>query len=59
MIKKGLRLVAAGLSALLLLAAAGSSYVVKRGDTLSTIADDFDTTVARIHDALANTGKRF
>ena len=51
MIKKGLRLVAAGLSALLLLAAAGSSYVVKRGDTLSTIANDFDTTVAAIANA--------
>jgi murein DD-endopeptidase MepM/ murein hydrolase activator NlpD len=50
-IKKGLRGAAAGLGVLLLLAAAGSSYVVKSGDTLSTIAFEFDTSVAAIANA--------
>ena len=46
-----LRLVTTGMTVLVMLAAASSSYVVKRGDTLSTIAEQFDTSVAAIADA--------
>jgi len=49
--KKIFRGSAAGLAALLLLAAAGSSYVVKRGDTLSRIAEEFETNVTAIVEA--------
>ena len=46
--KKRLRVLVAGLTALSMVAAAGSSYVVKGGDTLSQIAEQFDTSVAAI-----------
>lgn len=49
--KKHIRLLVAGITALLMLAAASSSYVVKRGDTLSTIARELDTTVAALAEA--------
>ncbi len=49
--KKNIRLFVAGLTALLMVAAASSSYVVKQGDTLSQIAGEFDTTVAALADA--------
>lgn len=46
--KKYIRLFVAGTTALLMVAAASSSYVVKPGDTLSEIAREFDTSVAAI-----------
>ena len=49
--KKHMRLLIAGMTALVMLAAASSSYVVKRGDTLSDIARESDTTVAAIAEA--------
>ncbi|MGZ5383927.1 MAG: LysM peptidoglycan-binding domain-containing protein [Acidimicrobiia bacterium] len=49
--KKHIRLLVAGMTALVMLAAASASYVVKRGDTLSGIARELDTSVA----ALAET----
>ncbi len=49
--KKHIRLLIAGMTALVMLAAASSSYVVKRGDTLSDIARELDTTVAAIAEA--------
>ena len=49
--KKHMRLLIAGMTALVMLAAASSSYVVKRGDTLSDIARELDTTVAAIAEA--------
>lgn len=48
---KNFRVLAAGITALLMLAAASSSYVVKRGDTLSKIAEELHTSVAAIVDA--------
>lgn len=49
--KKNFRLIAVGVTALLMLAAASSSYVVKSGDTLSDIAKEFDTNVSTIAEA--------
>ena len=49
--KKNLRVLAVGLSALLMIAAASSSYVVKSGDTLSKIADELDTSVSALVEA--------
>jgi LysM repeat protein len=49
--KKNIRVFAAGMTALLMVAAASSSYVVKHGDTLSTIAEEFNTSVAAIAEA--------
>ena len=49
--RKNVRVVVAGLTAVLMLAAAGSSYVVKQGDTLSKIAQELDTSVTALADA--------
>lgn len=49
--KKNSRVLAAGLSAVLMLAAATNSYVVKGGDTLSTVAEAQGTTVAALIEA--------
>jgi len=46
--KKNLRLFVAAMTALVMLAAASSSYVVKQGDSLSKIALEFDTNVAAL-----------
>lgn len=51
MIKKNLRLLAVGLTTLLMIAAASGSYVVKNGDTLSKIAQEQETTVAALVEA--------
>jgi murein DD-endopeptidase MepM/ murein hydrolase activator NlpD len=51
--KKKVRVLAAGLTAILMLAAANGSYVVKRGDTLSKIAEELDTSVAVLVEANA------
>ncbi len=48
--KKKSRAIAVGIAALLMLAAASSSYVVKSGDTLSKIAQEHDTSVAALVD---------
>jgi LysM repeat protein len=49
--KKNIRVLIAGLATLSLLIAASSSYVVQRGDTLSKIAQELDTSVAALADA--------
>jgi LysM repeat protein len=48
--KKKSRAIAVGIAALLMLAAASSSYVVKSGDTLSKIAQEHDTSVTALVD---------
>jgi LysM repeat protein len=49
--RKNFRVLTAGITVLLMLAAAGGSYVVKRGDTLSNIAEELDTSVSAIVNA--------
>ena len=49
--RKNVRLLIAGLTTLITMAAASSSYVVKSGDTLSTIALELGTSVSAIADA--------
>ena len=49
--KKDFRVFAAGMMALVMLAASSSSYVVKRGDTLAGIALEHNTNVAAIVEA--------
>ncbi len=49
--KKDVRSFAAGMSALMMLAAAGGSYVVAPGDTLSQIAEEHGTTAAALAEA--------
>jgi LysM repeat protein len=50
---KNVRLLIAGLTTLITMAAASSSYVVKSGDTLSTIALELGTSVSALADANA------
>jgi len=50
-VKKNSRVLAGGFGAVLMLAAVTSSYVVKSGDTLSTVAKAQDTTVAALIEA--------
>jgi len=50
---KNVRLLIAGMTTLITMAAASSSYVVKSGDTLSTIALELGTSVSALADANA------
>ncbi|MDH3259948.1 MAG: M23 family metallopeptidase [Acidimicrobiia bacterium] len=49
--KRNFRRIAACITAFLMLGAASSSYAVKNGDTLSAIANEFDTSVTAIVEA--------
>ncbi len=59
--KKNMRLFIAAVTTLVTVAAASGSYVVKSGDTLSKIAQEFDTSVAAVAEAngIANPNRIF